>query len=123
MAKSGTSWKKGQSGNPSGKPPKSRALTEILEKGGSKTVEVDGKKISGKRLIASFLWQLATTGEVTFDGRTLKVDSINEWAAVVKWIYSHIDGPPKSELDITTGGDKLTIEYINDWRDNSPESS
>jgi len=93
---------KGKSGNPKGRPPKSRALTEILKRGGSKTVEVDGKKISGKRFISMRIWELATTGQVKFDGRIVKVSSVREWADIVKWIYSHIDGPPKAELDITS---------------------
>lgn len=115
-----TEWKKGQSGNPKGRPPKSRALTAILEKGGSKTVEYKGKRISGKRLISQLIWELAETGQIELDGRTIKVGSVKEWADIVKWIYSHIDGPPKAELDITSAGEKLGIEYINDWRDYSP---
>ena len=116
-------WKKGESGNPKGRPPKSRALTAILEKGGAKTVEHNGKRISGKRLIAQLIWELAEKGKIELDGHEIKVSSVREWADIVKWIYSHIDGPPKGELDITTGGDKLTIEYINDWRHYSPDTT
>ena len=102
-------FQKGQSGNPSGRPPKSRALTEILEKGGSKTIEIDGKRVSGKRLVSAYIWELATTGRVRFEeGRELRVASVREWADIVKWIYSHIDGPPKGEIDITSGGEKLS---------------
>ncbi len=101
-------FQKGQSGNPNGRPPKSRALTEILERGGSKTVEIDGKHVSGKRLVSMYIWELATTGKVQFEGRELRVSSVREWADIVKWIYSHIDGPPKGEIDITSGGEKLS---------------
>ena len=113
-------WKKGQSGNPKGRPPKHRALTNILERAGSKTVERDGKRISGKRLIAVCCWELAKTGETTLPGgKKLEVDDHKEWLDLVRFIYQHIDGPPKAELDVTTGGDRLTIEYVNDWRENT----
>ena len=111
-------FQKGQSGNPNGRPPKSRALTEILERGGSKTVEIDGKHISGKRLVSMYVWELATTGKVQFEGRELRVTSVREWADIVKWIYSHIDGQPKSEIDLTHDGElKVIIERVNDTSD------
>lgn len=99
---------KGQSGNPAGRPPKSRALTDLLEKAGSRSVEMpDGKHVSGKRLIARLAWELATTGRAMFpDGKTLEIEP-SDWLALVKWIYSHIDGPPRGEVDLTTAGEKI----------------
>ena len=38
-------FQKGQTGNPNGRPPKSRALTEILEAAGGKTIEYQGKSV------------------------------------------------------------------------------
>ena len=97
-------FQKGQSGNPSGRPPKSRALTAILEKAGGRTLEVDGKRVAGRRLVARYLWEAATTGTVTMvDGKALKL-SPRDWLDVVKWLYSQIDGPPKQEMDVTTDG-------------------
>ena len=56
-------WAKGQSGNPNGRPKKDRVLTAILKRAGSRTREdVDGKRRSGKRIIARALWELASTG-------------------------------------------------------------
>jgi len=102
-------WKPGVSGNPHGRPPKQRALTEILRRGGSKTVLVDGRNISRRRLIASMLWSLAATGEATFpDGKKL-VFSPEDWLGVVKFIYAQLDGPPKQDIDVTTGGEKLCV--------------
>jgi hypothetical protein len=102
----------GQSGNPKGRPPKSRALTELLERAGSKTVVVDGKKISGKRLYAERLWELITTGQVKFENKIYKVQSAKEWSDIVLKMLSHIDGPPKGELDITSAGNEIKINVI-----------
>jgi hypothetical protein len=102
-------WKPGQSGNPNGRPKKDRALTEILKRAGSHTVEVDGKNISGRQLLARMTWEGLTTGSVTFpDGKTLQL-SPADWKDLLKWIYTHIDGPPKSEMDITSGGERILV--------------
>ena len=67
-------FKPGVSGNPNGRPPKSRALTDILERRGSTTLlDIDGKKRSGKLVVSRALWELATTGRTTLqDGEELK---------------------------------------------------
>lgn len=108
-------WKPGESGNPSGRPPKNRALTDLLEKAGSKTIEIDGKPISGKRILARLAWDLAVTGKATFpDGTSLALDP-SDWLGLVKWIYTHIDGPPRAELDVTSDGEKLSfIEIVHE---------
>lgn len=124
MTKTATSWKKGQSGNPNGRPPKSRALSEILEKTGNQSVEVDGKKIAGKRLIAFLLWQVATTGQASFpDGTVLSV-SPRDWLDIVKFIYTQVDGPPKGEMDVTSNGQTLKGYVVfspDDWDDGDTE--
>lgn len=97
-------WQKGQSGNPSGRKPKNRALTDILEKAGAATLTADGKKISGKRLMAQLLWEAVTTGKAHFpDGRTLEI-APQDWLAIVKFLYQHIDGPAKSEIELSGAG-------------------
>lgn len=111
----------GQSGNPKGRPPKGRALTDILERAGSRTVEIDGKNVSGKQLIARMVWELAMTGRSTYpDGREIVVPG-EDWFNIVKWLYQHIDGPPKGEVDITSDGKPITFSL--DITGNSGDSS
>lgn len=110
----------GQSGNPKGRPPKERALTTILERAGGKTLEVDGKRVSGRNLVARMVWEGVTTGIVKFpDGKVLAL-SPTDWKDMLKWIYQHIDGPPRAEVDLTSDGEKITVQFINDWR--NPEN-
>jgi len=108
-------WKKGVSGNPAGRPPKTRALTTILEAAGSKTLDVDGKRISGKRLLGRMLWDIATTGRTAMpDGSTLLL-APEDWVGLVKWIYQHIDGPPKAEMEITgADGAPIALRWVGD---------
>lgn len=95
-----TSFQPGQSGNPNGRPPKGRALTELLTKAGSK-----GKR---NKLLAELVWRFATTGEVTLPGgKTYKAEDINDLLAAWKWIYQHIDGPAPTSVDVTSGGEKI----------------
>lgn len=102
-------FRKGESGNPKGRPPKHRQLTAILEKAGN-AKKVYGDGVAPKKLLAELLWQAAATGTVTFPGDTdaTKLD-MQDWIGVVKFIYSHIDGPPKTEVDITSAGEQLFI--------------
>ncbi len=105
-------WKPGESGNPNGRPPKHRALTEILSKAGSRTVEYEGRRISGKRLVARLLWLLATTGKAAMPEGAVLMVSPSEWLDVVKFLYTQIDGPPKQEMDLTSGGQPIPIREI-----------
>jgi hypothetical protein len=87
-------FKKGQSGNPNGRPPKSRALTDLLSLRGGVSVTHDDKPITGGELLALLLWQIACAGRATFpDGTVLEVGP-RDWLETVKWLYAHIDGPP-----------------------------
>lgn len=90
----------GQSGNPKGRPRKDRALTDLLERAGSSTIEISGKRISSKRYLADMVWQVVMTGEAILpDGKKMVV-SAQDWKDFIKWIYAHIDGPPTISMDI-----------------------
>lgn len=90
-------WKPGQSGNPHGRPPKHRALTEMLRLQGEEIVIIGSETMSAKEALAKAMWQFVLTGEVSLAGKRLKAETVNEWASAVKWLYGHIEPP--------TGGD------------------
>lgn len=121
---------KGQSGNPKGRPLRDRALTAILERAGGKTVEVDGQRVSSRQLLARLVWQAIISGRVSLlvandpvSVNVVQMDSAEpvevpspileldgkQWVELVKFVYSHVDGPPKAAIDVTTAGQPLQI--------------
>ena len=111
-------WQPGQSGNPRGRPPKGRALTEILQKAGGTThADHDGKRRAGRRIMARAVWELAATGETELaGGRRLKVADLEEWLGIVKFLYQRIDGAPPKAIDVTTGGETLNARLSDEQR-------
>jgi hypothetical protein len=96
MAKTSTSFKKGTSGNPKGRPPKSRALTEALSVRGERAVA--GKP--AREVLADVLWKLALEGKAALPNGVCIEANAKEWFEAVKWIYAQIDGaPPKAKGD------------------------
>jgi hypothetical protein len=99
-------WKPGESGNPKGRPPKKRALTVILERKGAVIKKGPGEERgkSRKNILAEQVWQLATEGKTTLHGgMELKIEDAKEWAALVAWLYKHVDGPGRYEVEANAG--------------------
>jgi hypothetical protein len=90
-------WKPGQSGNPKGRKPKGRALTEILRLKGQKLIVVGSEHYTAEEALAEAVWQFVLTGEVQLMGNYLKAQNIGEWASVVKWLYSHVEPASMNE--------------------------
>ncbi len=90
---------RGQSGNPKGRNPKSRALTEILEVAGRQKMPTEsGDLVEPRRLLARMLWAVLTTGETELpSGETLRF-SAKDWLETAKFVYSQIDGPVKPQM-------------------------
>lgn len=110
-------FRKGESGNAKGRPKKNRTLTDILEKAGS-TKRVYGQGVAPKNIVAELLWQAAATGQVTFPDGTTRTLDVQDWSAVVKFLYQQIDGPPKTEMEVTgKDGGELLIKVIEGPKD------
>lgn len=128
-------WVKGQSGNPAGRAKKGRALADTLR------VEMDAnywgedvKKVTSRRLANA-----ALTGYVQFetikllkDGTrdiTVKKTKLNmkQWIDICKFIYGHLDGPAKIEIEMSRGdvaeqpfslpADIIAPSFVDAYRD------
>src|SRR5688572_22337984 len=102
MAKSSTSFEPGKSGNPKGRPPKSRALTALLAKGGSR--KIDGppgeKSVPARQQFVNQLWEGLATGKITFpDGRSVLLDG-GDFISLARLVLAQIDGPPPASVDL-----------------------
>lgn len=111
---------KGHSGNPRGRPKKSRTLSNILEAKAEDLTLIDGSNVkSNQELVALRLWEFATTGEVNLPSGTLRAENVNDWVNAVRWIYTHIDGPAPSHN--TDDHITITIERLPPGLLNQPE--
>jgi hypothetical protein len=101
----------GTSGNPRGRPKKSRTWTALLDKAGRRMLPLpDGKRISAKRQIAKNLIDLALTQKTTLIDQTMiEVKDSEDWFNIIKFIFAQVDGPPKAEVDVTSDGERISL--------------
>lgn len=98
---------KGQSGNPNGRPPKGRALTDALEAALDKTY--DGDKSAVKQTMAEKIAQAVVIGALEFpNGKTARKIKLNaaEWMSFVQFLYRHVDGPAREMAETPEAEDK-----------------
>ena len=86
MANSAGTWKPGQSGNPKGRPPKSK------EEKFFKTT-ISSVKLSDWREIVQKAVEQAKRGN----------------PAARKWLSDYLLGPPQQKLDVTSLGEKIQV--------------
>jgi hypothetical protein len=113
----------GKTNNPNGRPAKSRALTDLLVKALGRTVDVDGKKIAGKRVLARLVSEVLVTGRLKFPGDTeTSVISVKDWLEFAKWAYTYLE-PPVTKLAGEDGeAIRIVIQYEND-NPSTPEAT
>jgi hypothetical protein len=110
---------KGKSGNPAGRPPKDRALTDLLEKAGKRTIEVGGQKVSKNRFLANAVWQAVVEKIIELPNNVVMDVGPDDWCNAVQFLYKHIDGPPRQSVELTgkDGGAEIIVRLVKDDAD------
>ncbi|MFA5716041.1 MAG: hypothetical protein WC998_09885 [Candidatus Paceibacterota bacterium] len=116
---------KGNRNNPNGRPPKNRALTAMLETALGKTRLYNEKSVSGKKILADLVSEVVITGRLKFpNDKTESIISVKDWIEFVKWLYIHIDGSVKTDIDVTSNGKTITTINVDilDEQDDEPDN-
>lgn len=118
MTKNDTSFKPGKSGNPKGRPPKKRTLTNLLEKGGNQKFAAEGKPQAAKQLFVQKVWEGLATGHITYqeaNGQAMRFPlDAQQYIALARLVLGQIDGPPKAEIDVTSEGKAIAASPTMD---------
>lgn len=100
----------GQSGNPKGRPPKKRALTDLLERKGKQRT---ASGLTAKEEFAQRVWEGLTTGKMTFENTQTAIPlEAKDYIALAKLVLGQIDGPPPSTMDVSSGGKPLATTIV-----------
>lgn len=93
--KGNPNWRSGVSGNPNGRPPKGRCISDVLRQ---MLEQKDAKGVTRKKRIAAKLLDLAEKGNVE----------------LLKYLCDRLEGRPAQALELT-GDEKrpLQITYVN----------
>lgn len=113
-------WKQGESGNPKGAPPKARRLTRALEQAINRTLPLGDKKVSGRRLLADMLRDLAIYGKTKLpDGEMMSIDP-KQQVDIAKFIYAQVDGAPVQTVNMDIDG---RTDIVLTWADAQGDSA
>lgn len=80
----------GHSGNPRGRPPKTRALSDLLAVQGELPIDTDSP-MTHQAQLARNLWQMLTHGQIELSGFPVRL-SAKDWVETAKFVVEHIDG-------------------------------
>lgn len=103
------------------RPKKKRALTEILKDAGKRKVyDNQGNEITREELLAQNLWEFVNEGSTKLlnTGRVIEA-SARDWKDASQWMYHHIDGPAKADVNVQIDGaseiEASSIEELQQW--------
>lgn len=92
-------------------------MTDALALALKRTVEFpDGKKVSGKKVLAELVTGVLTTGRIKFPHDTEEsIVSVKDWMEFAKWAYGYLE-PAATRLE-HTGEDGSALEIIVRYAD------
>jgi len=108
---SASGWKKGQSGNPKGRPKKGQTMTDLLETELSKKGLGGNTSFTARQAVVQKLLRLATDEAVEASTRL----------AAIKYIFDRLDGRPEVTQKITAD-DAPQVVIIHDNIPPSPRA-
>lgn len=98
MARSSTTWKKGQSGNPNGPPKKGESLTELMKEYLNGNYGNKEDKPLRKKIFIERVYQLAMKGDPT----------------CMRMMWSYMDGLPVQKIEADVKYGKMSDEEIQE---------
>lgn len=94
----------GNIANPKGRPPNSRALSALLRAAGEKKIRKNGHFVPRNELVAEGVYELLTLGETILPNKKKITVTARDWLELVKFVHTHVDGPARIDVDLSTGG-------------------